>query len=114
MITSDVAPNLLVDFEDRMISRFNSGITAAIDLPNLETRIAILNRKAVAEGLDVPRDVVEFIASKMTTNVREMEGALRRVRAFADLTKQSISLELAESQLKDMISDPTSIRSRPE
>lgn len=110
VITSDVAPNLLVDFEDRMISRFNSGITAAIDLPNLETRIAILNRKAVAEGLDVPRDVVEFIASKMTTNVREMEGALRRVRAFADLTKQSISLELAESQLKDMILDPTSIQ----
>ncbi|QRV02186.1 chromosomal replication initiator protein DnaA [Arcanobacterium phocisimile] len=110
VITSDVAPNLLVDFEDRMISRFKSGITAAIDLPNLETRIAILNRKAMAEGLVVPRDVVEFIASRITSNVREMEGALRRIRAFADLTKQEISLQLAESQLKDMISDPSSIQ----
>lgn len=110
VITSDVAPNLLVDFEDRMISRFNSGITAAIDLPNLETRIAILNRKAEAEHLSIPREVTEFIASRMTTNVREMEGALRRVRAFADLTHQDITLELAESQLKDMISDPSSIQ----
>lgn len=110
VITSDVAPNLLVDFEDRMISRFKSGITAAIDLPNLETRIAILNRKAMAEGLEVPRDVIEFIASRITSNVREMEGALRRIRAFADLTKQQITLELAESQLKDMISDPSSIQ----
>lgn len=110
VITSDVAPNLLVDFEDRMISRFKSGITAAIDLPNLETRIAILNRKATAEGLEVPRDVIEFIATRITSNVREMEGALRRIRAFADLTKQQISLDLAESQLKDMISDPNSIQ----
>lgn len=110
VITSDVAPNLLVDFEDRMISRFNSGITAAIDLPNLETRIAILNRKAEAENLSIPREVAEFIASRMTTNVREMEGALRRVRAFADLTHQEITLDLAESQLKDMISDPSSIQ----
>ncbi|MFY9263046.1 MAG: chromosomal replication initiator protein DnaA [Arcanobacterium sp.] len=110
VITSDVAPNLLVDFEDRMISRFNSGITAAIDLPNLETRIAILNRKAAAENMNVPLEVTEFIASRMTTNVREMEGAFRRVRAFADLTKQEITLDLAESQLKDMISDPSSIQ----
>lgn len=110
VITSDVAPNLLTGFEDRMISRFNSGITAEIAFPNLETRIAILNAKARAEGTYVPGEVNEYIASKMTTNVREMEGALRRVKAFADLTGQQITVELAESQLKDLISDPASIQ----
>ena len=110
VITSDVAPNLLTGFEDRMISRFNSGITAEIAFPNLETRIAILNAKARAEGTYVPSEVNEYIASQMTTNVREMEGALRRVKAFADLTGQPITVELAESQLKDLISDPASIQ----
>lgn len=110
VITSDVAPKLLTGFEDRMISRFASGITANIDLPNLETRIAILDKKAASESMNVPRPVVEFIASKMTTNVREMEGALRRVTAFADLSDQQVSLDVAELVLKDMISDPSSIQ----
>ncbi|XCB29146.1 chromosomal replication initiator protein DnaA [Arcanobacterium hippocoleae] len=82
VITSDVAPKLLQGFEERMISRFASGITASIDLPNLETRIAILEKKSAAESIQVPRPVLEFIASKMTTNVREMEGALRRIAAL--------------------------------
>ncbi|MFC5369325.1 chromosomal replication initiator protein DnaA [Arcanobacterium bovis] len=110
VITSDVAPKLLTGFEDRMISRFASGITASIDLPNLETRIAILEKKAAAEQLHVPRPVLEFIASKMTTNVREMEGALRRITAYADLAHNPISLDMAELVLKDMISDPESVQ----
>ncbi|MBM7824441.1 chromosomal replication initiator protein [Arcanobacterium pluranimalium] len=110
VITSDVAPKLLTGFEDRMISRFASGITASIDLPNLETRIAILEKKATAEQLHVPRPVLEFIASKMTTNVREMEGALRRITAYADLAHNPITLDMAELVLKDMISDPESVQ----
>lgn len=110
VITSDVAPKLLQGFEERMISRFASGITASIDLPNLETRIAILEKKSAAEGLHVPRDVIEFIASKMTTNVREMEGALRRIAAFADLSRQPVTLEMAQLVLKDMITDRESVQ----
>ncbi|MDP9800917.1 chromosomal replication initiator protein [Arcanobacterium wilhelmae] len=109
VITSDVAPKLLSGFEERMISRFASGITTNIDLPNLETRIAILDKKAASDNLKVPRDVIEFIASRMTTNVREMEGALRRVTAFADLSREPVSLEMAETVLKDMISDPGNV-----
>ncbi|MCM3906939.1 chromosomal replication initiator protein DnaA [Trueperella bernardiae] len=108
VITSDVAPRLLDGFEERMISRFASGIVANIDLPNLETRIAILEKKAASEKLMVPRDVLEFIASRITTNVREMEGSLRRVTAFAGLFNMPVTLDVAESALKDMMSDPSS------
>lgn len=109
VITSDVAPKLLTGFEDRMISRFASGITASIDLPNLETRIAILDKKAAAENIDIPREVVEYIGTHMTSNVREMEGALRRVTAYADLAKHPITLDMAELVLKDMISDASAL-----
>lgn len=108
VITSDVAPKYLTDFEDRMISRFGSGIIANIESPNLETRIAILEKKAAAEHREIPRSVIDFIANKITTNVREMEGALRRITAFADLSKQSIDLSTAEMILKDIITDPSS------
>ena len=109
VITSDVSPNLLNGFEERMLSRFNSGVTANIDRPNLETRIAILEKKAHSDGFTVPREVNEYIATHMLTNVREMEGALRRVTAFADLSKQTISLGLAEMILKDLIANPDAI-----
>lgn len=109
VITSDVAPKLLTGFEDRMISRFASGITASIDLPNLETRIAILDKKAAAENIDIPREVVEYIGTHMTSNVREMEGALRRVTAYADLAHHPITLDMAELVLKDMISDAAAL-----
>ena len=109
VITSDVAPNLLNGFEERMLSRFNSGVTASIDKPNLETRIAILDKKASADGIQVPRDVQEFIATNMTTNIREMEGALRRVTAFSDLSNQPVDLTLSEMVLKDLISNPESL-----
>ena len=109
VITSDVAPRLLDGFEDRMISRFASGIVANIDLPNLETRIAILEKKAASEKLDVPREVLEFIASRITTNVREMEGSLRRVTAYAGLFDVPVTIDVAETALKDMMSDPSSV-----
>lgn len=109
VITSDVAPNLLNGFEERMLSRFNSGVTASIDRPNLETRIAILKKKANADGIEVPREVHEFIASNITTNIREMEGALRRVTALADLTNQPVSLSQSQAVLKDLISNPDTI-----
>lgn len=103
VISSDVAPNLLQGFEERMISRFASGITANISPPDFETRIAILEKKASFDHLDIPREVNEFIASKMTTNVREMEGALHRVTAFADISKQPIDVSLAQMVLKDLL-----------
>ena len=96
VITSDVSPQPPQRIRGRMLSRFNSGVTANIDRPNLETRIAILEKKAHSDGFTVPREVNEYIATHMLTNVREMEGALRRVTAFADLSKQMISLGLAE------------------
>lgn len=109
VITSDVAPRLLDGFEDRMISRFASGIVANIDLPNLETRIAILDKKAASEKLNVSRDVLEFIASRITTNVREMEGSLRRVTAYAGLFDLPVTIDVAETALKDIMSDPSSV-----
>ncbi|WP_182353791.1 chromosomal replication initiator protein DnaA [Flaviflexus huanghaiensis] len=109
VISSDVAPHLLRDFEDRMISRFASGLTANIRPPDLETRMAIINRKAASEGLSVPPEVSEYIATKIVTNVRETEGALRRVTAYCDLSKQKLTVALAETVLKDIIADPDSL-----
>lgn len=105
IISSDVPPKDLNGFEQRMISRFASGITAEISPPNLETRIAILEKKAAHDNNLVPREVNEFIATKMTTNVREMEGALRRVTAYCEITKEPVSVASAEAVLKDLISD---------
>lgn len=109
VISSDVAPHLLNGFEERMISRFASGITANITPPDLETRMAIINRKAASDNIHVPRDVTEYIATKVATNVREIEGALRRVTAYCDLSKQPISVAVAELVLKDLIADPDSL-----
>lgn len=105
IISSDVPPKDLNNFEQRMISRFASGITAQISPPNLETRIAILDKKAAYDNIQVPREVNEYIAARMTTNVREMEGALRRVTAFCDLNNEAISVSMAEFVLKDLISN---------
>ncbi|MDO5025220.1 MAG: chromosomal replication initiator protein DnaA [Trueperella sp.] len=109
VISSDVAPKFLTGFEERLISRFSAGITASIDIPDLETRIAILDRKAKAGSIQAPREVLEYIATQMTTNVREMEGALQRASAWASLNHQPLSIETAEIALKDVLSDPESI-----
>jgi chromosomal replication initiator protein len=105
VITSDLPPKQLAGFEDRMRSRFEWGLLTDIQPPELETRIAILRKKATAEGLSAPDDVMEYIASKISTNIRELEGALIRVTAFASLNSQGVDMALAEAVLKDLITD---------
>jgi chromosomal replication initiator protein len=105
VITSDVAPKQLNGFEDRMRSRFEWGLITDIQPPDLETRIAILRKKAANSNLHAPADVLSYIASKISTNIRELEGALIRVTAFASLNRQQVDLALAEIVLKDLITD---------
>ena len=102
VITSDLAPKQLQDFEDRMRSRFEWGLTTDVQPPDLETRIAILRKKSAQERLQAPPEVLEFIASKVSSNIRELEGALIRVTAFASLNRQPVDLALAELVLKDL------------
>ena len=106
VLTSDQPPKALGGLDERLRSRFEWGLLADVQPPDLETRIAILSRKGTAEGLDLPFDVLEYIASRITTNIRELEGALIRVTAFASLNKQPVDQTLAEMVLKDIISDP--------
>lgn len=103
VITSDVPPKLLSGFEERMRSRFEWGLLTDVQPPDLETRIAILRKKAIQEKLSVPADVLEFIASRISTNIRELEGALIRVTAFASLNRQPVDIGLAQIVLKDLI-----------
>jgi chromosomal replication initiator protein len=105
VITSDLPPKLLNGFEDRMRSRFEWGLITDVQPPDLETRIAILRKKAGNENLQAPDDVLEYIASKISTNIRELEGALIRVTAFANLNRQHVDLSLAEIVLRDLITD---------
>jgi chromosomal replication initiator protein len=103
VITSDLPPKQLAGFEERMRSRFEWGLITDVQPPDLETRIAILRKKAIGERLQVRDDVLEYIASKISTNIRELEGALIRVTAFASLNRQQVDLSLAEIVLKDLI-----------
>lgn len=107
VLTSDQPVLELKGFNNRLISRFQEGLVADIQPPDLETRQAILTLKARADQISVSDEVLEYIASRVTTNIRELEGALVRVTAFASLNKQSISLPLAEMALKDVITDPS-------
>ena len=107
VITSDLAPKQLQDFEDRMRSRFEWGLTTDVQPPDLETRIAILRKKSAQERLVAPPEVLEFIASKISSNIRELEGALIRVTAFASLNRQPVDLPLAELVLKDLFPSET-------
>jgi chromosomal replication initiator protein len=103
VITSDLPPKQLSGFEERMTSRFEWGLLTDVQPPDLETRIAILRKKAIVERLQVRDDVLEYIGSKISTNIRELEGALIRVTAFASLNRQQVDLSLAEIVLKDLI-----------
>jgi chromosomal replication initiator protein len=103
VITSDRPPKRLEALEDRLRNRFEWGLITDVQPPDLETRIAILRKKAATERLTAPPDVLEFIASKIQTNIRELEGALIRVTAFASLNRQPVDLTLAEIVLKDLI-----------
>jgi chromosomal replication initiator protein len=105
VITSDLAPKQLQGFEERMRSRFEWGLITDVQPPDLETRIAILRKKSAHEKLTATDDVLEFIASKISTNIRELEGALIRVTAFASLNRQPVDMNLAEIVLKDLIID---------
>ncbi|WP_229660785.1 chromosomal replication initiator protein DnaA [Marmoricola endophyticus] len=105
VLTSDRAPKAIEKLEDRLRNRFEWGLLTDVQAPDLETRIAILLKKAAAERLEPPRDVLEFIASRIHTNIRELEGALIRVSAFANINRQPIDLTLAEIVLRDLIPD---------
>jgi chromosomal replication initiator protein len=103
VITSDRPPKRLEALEDRLRNRFEWGLITDVQPPDLETRIAILRKKAATEKLTAPPDVLEFIASKIHTNIRELEGALIRATAFASLNRQPVDLTLAEIVLKDLL-----------
>jgi len=106
VISSDRPPKRLETLEDRMRTRFEWGLITDIQPPELETRIAILRKKAALDRMNAPDDVLEFIASRIERNIRELEGALIRVTAFASLNKQSVDLALAQIVLRDLIRDP--------
>lgn len=103
VIASDRPPHELGGIEERLRSRFRSGLVVDVQPPDLETRIAILQLKAIRDHLSVPDDVQHFIASKFETNIRELEGALLRVVAFASLSRQPIDLPVAERALEDLL-----------
>jgi chromosomal replication initiator protein len=107
VISSDRPPKQLTTLEDRLRSRFEWGLITDIQPPELETRIAILRKKAAQERLNAPDDVLEYIASKIFTNIRELEGALIRITAFASLNRQPVDMTLAEIVLKDLIPNNT-------
>lgn len=103
VITSDLPPKHLTGFEDRMRSRFEWGLITDVQAPDLETRIAILRKKAQNDKLQVRDDVLEYIASKVSSNIRELEGTLIRVTAFANLNRTPVDLQLVQTVLKDLI-----------
>ena len=107
IITSDTYPKELKEFEDRLVSRFASGLTVAIEPPELEMRVAILLKKAENEGHPLQEDVAFFIAKNLRSNVRELEGALRKILAFSSFHNRSISVELAREALKDLLGAST-------
>ncbi len=104
IITADRFPKELVGVEERLVSRFGSGLIVSIEPPELETRVAILIKKAKQEGVDLPEDVAFFVAKRVRSNVRELEGALRRILASAFFTGRAIDVALVAESLKDLIS----------
>jgi chromosomal replication initiator protein len=105
ILSSDRPPKEIPTLEDRLRSRFEWGLTADIQPPDFETRIAILKKKADVENLTIPNEVMVYIASKIKSNIRELEGALIRIVAYSSLTNREISVDLASEALKDIISN---------
>lgn len=103
VLTSDRAPKDLEGMEERLLSRFKWGLSADLGVPDFETRIAILEKKMYADGIELPRDVVEFVAYNINTNVRELEGALISLLAQASLNKKEIDLDLAKKIIKNFV-----------
>lgn len=106
VISSDRPPDAMSTLEDRLRSRFKMGLITDIQPPDIETRLAILRKKAEADSVPVPAEVLEFIAAHITDNIRELEGALIRVCAFASLTNETLSIELARQILSDILTEP--------
>ena len=104
IMTSDTYPKGLVDIDERLTSRFDAGLTVAIEPPELEMRVAILIRKAEAEGTPMPEDVAFFVAKNVRANVRELEGALRKILAYSRFSHKEINIQLAREALKDLLS----------
>ena len=104
VMTSDTYPKGLTDIHERLVSRFDSGLTVAIEPPELEMRVAILNNKARAEGADMPEEVAFFVAKNVRSNVRELEGALRKCLAYSRFNQKEISIQLAREALRDLLS----------
>jgi len=104
IMTSDTYPKGLANIDERLTSRFDSGLTVAIEPPELEMRVAILIKKAAQEAIELPEDVAFFVAKNVRANVRELEGALRKVLAFAKFSHKEITINLAREALKDLLS----------
>jgi chromosomal replication initiator protein len=104
IMTSDTYPKGLVDIDERLTSRFDAGLTVAIEPPELEMRVAILIKKALVEGAEMPEDVAFFIAKNVRANVRELEGALRKVLAYSRFSQKDINIVLAREALRDLLS----------
>lgn len=104
IITSDTYPKEMAGIDDRLISRFDSGLTVAIEPPELEMRVAILMKKAVTEGIPMSEDVAFFVAKHLRSNVRELEGALRKILAYVRFHGREVTIEVARTALKDLLS----------
>lgn len=104
VMTSDTYPKGLADIHERLVSRFDSGLTVAIEPPELEMRVAILINKAHAEGTEMPEEVAFFVAKNVRSNVRELEGALRKILAYSRFNQKEISIQLAREALRDLLS----------
>lgn len=103
IITSDTYPKEISGIDDRLISRFDSGLTVAIEPPELEMRVAILMKKAAAENVSVPEEVAFFVAKHLRSNVRELEGALRKILAFSNFHGKDITIDVTREALKDLL-----------
>jgi chromosomal replication initiator protein len=104
VMTSDTYPKGLADIHERLVSRFDSGLTVAIEPPELEMRVAILINKAKAENSEMPEEVAFFVAKNVRSNVRELEGALRKILAYSRFNQKEISIQLAREALRDLLS----------
>jgi chromosomal replication initiator protein len=104
VMTSDTYPKGLADIHERLVSRFDSGLTVAIEPPELEMRVAILINKARSEGADMPEEVAFFVAKNVRSNVRELEGALRKILAYSRFNQKEVSIQLARDALRDLLS----------
>jgi chromosomal replication initiator protein len=106
VLTTDRHPSELYGLKDRLLSRFKSGLIVDVQAPNLETRIAILQKKAEDDSLEIPYEIIEFIATNIRTNIREMEGALIKLLAYSSLSHSDITMSLAKRALRETLGRP--------